>query len=132
MSERNWERDTFLTDAILGCEHHYSSYPKPYGYGDFDTEEVCDKCNHKECDIIFFAEWKGYGKLFEWAEKQIWWSDFIDCHGKLDCDCGCADGELAIHFMKPAGCYNFPDEVYEYLSVWRERRIALRQYRGPK
>lgn len=106
-------RDEFLTNLILNCDHDYQPEPRPYGYGDFDTEEVCQKCNHKEADNIRFSTWNGFGVLFKWAIKQEWWGDFSYAIGLQN-----GDPEVIwIDFIDPEV---FADNIYTYLSTPEE------------
>lgn len=65
----NIERDKFLTEALGLCWHKY----KGYGY-------YCLKCqNYKlgQGQDYDFSDWSGFGILWEWAQKQEWWVDFL-------------------------------------------------------
>ena len=46
----NKERDKFLTESMGECWHEFSNN---------------------------FSTWEGFGKLWEWAVKQEWFSDFL-------------------------------------------------------
>lgn len=102
----NLERDKFLTEA-MGDKWLTKADENPNWPPQFQAR------NNN------FSTWSGFGKLWEWASKQDWWGEFVKKHGKLDCNCGCNDGSIALHFIKPKGPYNFPDEIYEFLMKRR-------------
>jgi hypothetical protein len=106
------QRDRFLTLAMGECWHEYHNG---------NMLERCKLCKKtflgtSAAAQIKFDTWDGFGKLWEWANKQDWWGDFLECHGRLMCKCGCCDGEIATHFITPNGVYNFPDAVYEFIT----------------
>lgn len=78
------ERDKFLTEAMGLCWH------------DSVTNETCDNCGIT-ADVnmpnyvppfqgkwlrIDFSTWAGFGALWEWAQKQEWWDEFM-IHSKF-------------------------------------------------
>lgn len=75
-------RDKYLTEATGECWHELS-HEKP---GPCGSLKVC-KCGKENymfpCDNICFSTWQGFGKLWEWAQKQEWFRDFgahVYCH----------------------------------------------------
>lgn len=69
----DWEElNNFLTETIGECAHDWETrWAKP---------TKCLKCGleaKEPFDILYlttrFNEWKGFGKLWEWANKQEWW-----------------------------------------------------------
>lgn len=73
----NYERDLYLTNLILGCDHIYEEFERPYGYGKFDTHFVCIRCNREEDFRYKFSTPDGFFTLWKWAEKQnSWWFEF--------------------------------------------------------
>lgn len=112
----NTERNKFLTEAMGECWHDmvYNQFGDRYS-----KLYRCTKCSHQDNSITLdndFSTWEGFGKLWEWSQKQEWWTEFVRKYGKLMCDCGCNDGYMALHFITPTGTYNFPDTIYEYLK----------------
>lgn len=103
------ERDQYLSEKMGECWHDKQgkNYP-PF--------ESCSKCNKMLPNNNNFSTWEGFGKLWEWSETQSWWGEFVKKYGELSCDCGCNDGYMALHFIKPKGNYNFPTTVYEFLK----------------
>jgi hypothetical protein len=68
----NTERDKFLTEAMGECWHEW--HYRVYGY----YQAICRKCGRevKEAFDNDFSTWTGFGKLWEWAQKQEWWRKF--------------------------------------------------------
>lgn len=65
---KNEARDKFLTELIGECWHNVR-YDPPNWW--------CDKCKNnllagRNND---FSTWEGFGKLFEWGQKQEWYED---------------------------------------------------------
>jgi hypothetical protein len=73
----------FLTEATGEC---CPKFFKEYGY-------------HKQID---FLTWEGFGKLWEWAEGELWWCRFLD---RLE-------GPLS-HYINPE---KFAKAVADYLQ----------------
>jgi hypothetical protein len=57
------ERDLFLTE-LLGFKVHHDPV-------DYDRNEP------RRLAPIDFSTWENFGRLFEFAEKQTWWIDFV-------------------------------------------------------
>lgn len=98
----NTERDKFLTEQMGECWHEFSHEKKaPCG-----TYKVC-VCGRENyifpCDNTYFSTWDGFGKLWEWAQKQPFWMKMI---GKFH-------AEGFYHFINPG---RFADAVYEFLK----------------
>jgi hypothetical protein len=79
------ERDTFLTESMLPALK--------------DTKHIPYK----------FSTWEGFGKLWEWAQKQGWWNSFIDAGG-MDCS---KDRLFPVAGIHPN---RFADALYELLK----------------
>jgi hypothetical protein len=101
-------RDKFLTEAMGECWHEAGTKRvNPFTY-------VCTKCgsNIKKNSYNNFSTWEGFGKLWEWAQKQKWWGTFCSW--------------LTIHKMKEVKHYSwieqfihpdrFANALYEYLK----------------
>ena len=99
------ERDKFLTEAMGECWHEWEGHVSDY--------KRCMKC-HKDggypegfrVRLINnnFSIWEGFGKLWEWAQKQEWWEGYLaDAIPKY----------IAVCYVNPD---RFADAVYEYLS----------------
>jgi hypothetical protein len=73
------KRDQSLTEAMGECWHDYSQDKEGEWYGD----PRCSKCRQLRSDIPLpdFSTWRGFGKLWEWAQNQEWWSDFCTAQG---------------------------------------------------
>ncbi len=70
----NTERDKFLTEAMGDCWHEakYLYQATPYDTPDYECR--CGKrCSEKSFKNNNFSTWEGFGKLWEWAQKQEWW-----------------------------------------------------------
>lgn len=100
----NLERDKFLSTLIGECWHDGAN-----NYG----EIVCAKC-HKLVmveDRVDFSTWEGFGKLWEWAQKQEWFKEVpfnFDENRYHDCYM-----LFPVEFVNPD---RFADAVYEHLK----------------
>lgn len=92
------ERDKFLTKAMGECWHDYS-YPNN-----------CVKCNKQIQDLYFidFSTWSGFGKLWEWAQKQEWWKPFVYKVNSID-----DVYHISNSIIDPD---RFADTIYSYLK----------------
>lgn len=64
----NTERDKFLTEA-MGCPWH-----EVVSINNFEVTCSCGMSAFMNpCDNLNFSTWDGFGKLWEWAQKQGWW-----------------------------------------------------------
>lgn len=72
----NTARDKFLTEAMGECWHESTTYSGTVGCASI----WCPKCKKlfNKTNFIDFSIWKGFGKLWEWAQGQEWWSIFWD------------------------------------------------------
>jgi hypothetical protein len=66
---QNEERDKFLTEAMGECWHEHLVKT-----GTFST--LCNKCLAHVTNNDF-STWPGFGKLWEWAQKQEWFNIFM-------------------------------------------------------
>lgn len=66
--------DKFLAEAMGECWHKETISREPYP---FDVEE-CVTCGAigTELKRMQFSTWEGFGKLWEWAQRQPWWEEF--------------------------------------------------------
>ena len=100
----NTERDNFLTEAMGDCWHEWTEDLDEY------TDFTCLKCGKQVFDIEVantdFSTWEGFGKLWEWSQKQDWCIDFL-----LSIDC--LSFALDIYFVNPD---RFADAVCKYLK----------------
>jgi hypothetical protein len=108
----NQERDKFLTEQMGECWHDGEP---------FFTNNViyCPKC-HKNLKAINeendFSTWEGFGKLWEWAQKQNmeWQCRFNDyCFKLLGYRGGCSYEYIPKLIINPD---RFADTVYAYLK----------------
>lgn len=108
------KRDRFLTEAMGECWHEMEVTGKVRLNG-FQVER-CKHCGKKD-DFLGdytpndFSTWEGFGKLWEWTQKQEWWIVFCQFESNLSIDTSCIIKRL-IHPDR------FADAVYEFL---RER-----------
>jgi hypothetical protein len=90
------KREKFLCEAMGICWHDVTMHGETY---------CCNNCLEYNPKFANFSTWECFGKLFEWATQQDWFSVFV---------------------FRPDGEYNFPilnlvnpdrlaDEVYEFL-----------------
>ena len=105
----NTERDIFLTEAMGECSHNVidvtlDGYPvlqcskcKVY-VGDMSEEEYINRTN--------FSLWEGFGKLFEWSQKQEWFDYFVSA--------GLGYESFHLCLINPD---RFADTVYAYLKA---------------
>ena len=113
----NTERDRFLAEAMGECWHDWDiiwSQPVEDGY----DECVCLKCNAsgRDCPKQSFSTWAGFGKLWEWAQKQEWCISFLTY---ISSDYG----KIGMSFMSGIYVYSdiihpdrFADAVYTFLK----------------
>jgi hypothetical protein len=70
----------------------------------------CDKCNDKDMSELSFSDfstWDGFGKLWEWAIRQLqWFGHFVEQSGSLG---AC----LHVSLIDPD---HFANAIYEYLK----------------
>ena len=64
---------------------------------------------------INFSEWPGFGKLWEWAEKQLWWNDFWWRESTAEIN-GLSLGFIAMKLVSSVQPDRFADAVYNYLK----------------
>jgi len=108
----NEERDKFLTKAIGECWHEPED-----GYYDYSCVH-CGIYGRTPKSVIIkridFSTWEVFGKLWEWAIKQEWWTDF--------CTMSLNEGEyfggyrLPIVMQRLINPDRFADAVYKFLK----------------
>jgi hypothetical protein len=97
------ERDKYLTEAMGECWHE-----SDWG------QTICKHCRRTNDPRYFdfdeqnktFSSWSGFGKLWNWSQKQEWWMEFKNwyiCRNKVTF-------EYLIHPDR------FADAVYEFLK----------------
>lgn len=97
------ERDKFLTEVMGICWHEQPIKREPY----------CIKCKQRRGHLVFtpnnvrFHTWPAFGLLFEWAQKQEWFAQFVFFKTNSDYD------EIKIKFIHPT---RFADAVYQFLK----------------
>lgn len=103
----NLERDKFLTEAMGECWHERKDFSED-GYGTYN----CKHCNKRFGghggqleDRLDFSTWAGFGKLWEWSQKQEWWPDFKELNGYPN--------HIYEDFINPN---NFANASYEFLK----------------
>lgn len=115
-------RDEFLTEAMGNCWHEWSQ----------EIQHTCCnaslgyvKCLHCSATTPSlwretrpsFSGWEAFGQLWEWAQKQEWWTNYLlSPHSyceKVHCDCGCGDAAFNNHIIHPD---RFADAIYSYLA----------------
>ena len=80
--------DKFLTEAMGECWHDPQTlYYDGKGNESFNQFEikgvtrqkkVCGSCKTRYYENNNFLTWEGFGKLWEWAEEQLWFCRFLD------------------------------------------------------
>jgi hypothetical protein len=104
------ERNNFLTEAILNCNHDYEDIERPYGYGEFDTILICSKCGKEKYHFIRFSTPDGFFKLWNWAKEQNWWEQFLIKHCQASQYTHIA---IDIKYINPD---RFANVIYEFLK----------------
>ena len=67
----NTERDRFLAKQMGECQH---------SFGPLNNHGKC-KCGHPQFLEPYqtnFSTWEGFGKLWEFSQKQDWWEEFTE------------------------------------------------------
>lgn len=131
----NIERDKFLTEAMGALWHgwlleEYGALPdNPDGsYGGMGNQCACGfkrenrvnwfvglplKLGHL-CKNTDFSTPEGFFKLWNWARKQDWWTEFVKGIGYVMCDCGCGDIYVDQHWIDPS---KFASSIYSFLKA---------------
>ena len=63
----NIERDKYLTEQMGECWHELAGKKRL----------VCSKCLKLFVNHTDFSTWEGFGKLWDWSQKQEWWDTFV-------------------------------------------------------
>jgi len=104
------ERDKFLTEAMGGCWHVWKQIYSGGGSHCVHCERYWplfpDEPQQRIIQDCRISTWEGFGKLWEWAQKQEWWSVFyyLVTYGE--------DANLQ-HIIHPD---RFAEAVYEFLK----------------
>lgn len=107
------ERDKYLTEAMGECWHETMLVADEEGGG--APFHICRKCKigmYSKANNNF-STWEGFGKLWEWTQKQEWWRNFLlTSKGKIhDLNpLAFATGTSIIDLDR------FADAVYSYLK----------------
>jgi len=122
----NIERDKFLTEKMGQCWHNHSIIAggfvvNPFDHGKGPTR-ICDKCGQDWSSFTVYdrfgrvnpdlSTWPGFGLLWEWAQKQEWFTKFKYFYIGGATEVFMKLGE-SIHPDK------FADALYEYLKEVR-------------
>lgn len=113
---RKEDRDWFLTEAIGECTHNFVEVA--HGYR--TTTYMCDKCHFEvvindDTQLMItemwkyvnnFSTWNGFGKLFEFSKKQIWWREFKEIIIE--------NGMISEDIINPD---KFANRIYEFLNT---------------
>ena len=119
----NTERDRFLTEAMGECWHKTSN-TEPYHSG--CVVHIC-KCGQRELEDSRafynpgpnwvrqkYDDWQSFGKLWEWAQKQEWWSSFVakKTPSNMRPMCGFGQPQLDLYIHPD----RFADAIYTFLK----------------
>jgi hypothetical protein len=97
------ERDKFLTEQMGECWHDlFRHCSKCAAYCRKCQKEIYEEQNN-------FSTWEGFGKLWEWAQKQEWWREF---HNQFLSTPWKVSKLMNTDLVHPD---RFADAVYEYL-----------------
>ena len=91
------EVNKYLTEAMGECFHVWDIVEIPYT----ETLHDCRKCGVDTYVSQDFSTWQGFGVLWEWAQEQEWWSEFLSLPFKLT------------DFINPI---SFSEAVYTFLK----------------
>lgn len=101
----NTDRDKFLIEAMGECWHKKTFWS---GVG-----IICEECNDNHDLVrlmrIDFSTWPGFGKLWNWATEQDWWSGFNRYAEGTH-----AMGGIPVSLINPD---RFATAIYEYLKA---------------
>lgn len=97
----NEDRDKFLVEAM--DEEYFDRDGK-------DISEIVATLYEQD-----FGTWDGFGHLFDWAQDQDWWEEFIGEYGLVVCKDKDARSEyyLPIELLKPD---KFADAIADFLQ----------------
>jgi hypothetical protein len=104
----NTERDKYLTEAMGLCFHPRRR--KVESFGGFVW--VCRTCHRTNPIRINFDSPDGFFKLWNWAQGQEWWVEFIREHYTYTANT--RSWELVDSLVHPT---RFADAVYDYLRA---------------
>jgi hypothetical protein len=78
-------------------------------------EPYCRKCKQEYVEQNNFSTWEGFGRLWEWSQRQRWWRAFRRKATVRVGDNGCDTYEYQEweHLINPD---RFADAVYAYLK----------------
>lgn len=114
----NLERDKYLTEAM---GEHWHEHTMTCGYtmtrlGEYISDIKTTSYTND------FSTWAGFGKLWEWAQKQDWWEDFYQyelCEYSITTSTLCNSGTDTDHYIFDTQFINpnsFANAVYDYLK----------------
>lgn len=100
----------YLTEAMGECWHEWVPAIDKEGGAYISNAWEC-RCGTKASKLHLtdplpanndFFTWQGFGKLWEWAENELWWCRFLNS----------LDGPLS-HYINPT---NFANAIHEFLK----------------
>jgi hypothetical protein len=107
------ERDKFLTEAMglaaSECDNCGTKWPEQCG-----CDEVGIGSGNAPCDC---STWTGFGLLWQWANKQEWWNEFIDITLGVTSKVS-SGGQIVCRYIRSnyVDPSYFADALYEYLK----------------
>lgn len=104
----NTERDKFLTEAMGECWYEHTM---TCGYNLTRTSEYISDIKSTSYPNDF-SSWSGFGKLWEWAQKQDWWCKFLTTKGRIH-DLNPLAFATNTSLVSPD---NFASAVYQFLK----------------
>lgn len=119
----NQSRDKFLTEAMGECTH-----PELFDSKAYQGRKICRECGRIDslCHTIDFSTWTGFGKLWEWGQKQEWWESFI-IEGDFTHSWGTGlipsehEASWITAMLDIVNPTNFANALYEFLKEREER-----------
>lgn len=94
----NKERNKFLTEA-MGIDECDNCGTMPPDYCGCNIVGIGSGCGPHN-----FSTWTGFGKLWEWAQKQEWFQSFYEAIGEW---------EIINNYIHPD---RFADAIYQFLK----------------
>jgi hypothetical protein len=72
------EINKFLTKAMGNCYHDWEMTSDTPPFRTYDCKSCGIGPSVNPSDNTDFLTWEGFGKLWEWAEGELWWCRFLD------------------------------------------------------
>ncbi len=114
----NRERDKFLTEEMGECWHEWDNRSK-YNPPRF-AAVICKNCGQSMKNAKMntnLSSWEGFGKLWEWAQKQEWWIGFCEFANNNFLDFAPQGKRLFPSLVHPD---RFANALYEFLRGCNE------------